>query len=445
MFRQWLVLWFGAAWLVVSLLLAEDTLLRWLLADGVVTGLLYWQLTPSKTNTDALLLGQVVVQAESISTTQPSKQGPVGIGGWLAFVVISLGIVAPFVYLGQMLTLSESAASLWGYTGGVVELIARASGSVFVSLALLRKWPTAPRLAIALFAALGLLSAIDLLVATETRSLELVGQVVGVLLGNVAWILYFRKSRRVRNTFAVASDAPVAPKAAVFWGTCLAAALMVSLGVAFYSRGQTRIDKQYAAITPDEWFRAFNDKSFAPDFAKAYVERESGALPPDSSAWVDGSPEIEDLKSAVKLMFRYRADVGLKGGDIAKFVGEVRMFAHPSGIVSLSATCNASLIQCEGLSALMTRAETELVPRLSGTQLSGILPEGGVCSSDSSVTAGAGEPRSAISCDYGDGGAASLTLFRSNLAQARTDMQAGITATPRFRREAVRRVNSLSP
>jgi hypothetical protein len=47
---QWIVLWLGAFWVLLSLAIAEDYVVRAAVAGFIVTALLYWQLSPHELN-----------------------------------------------------------------------------------------------------------------------------------------------------------------------------------------------------------------------------------------------------------------------------------------------------------------------------------------------------------------------------------------------------------
>lgn len=51
---QWIVLWLGAFWVLLSLAIAEDWVVRAAVAGLIVTALLLWQLSPNESNPPAV-------------------------------------------------------------------------------------------------------------------------------------------------------------------------------------------------------------------------------------------------------------------------------------------------------------------------------------------------------------------------------------------------------
>ncbi len=165
--KQWVVLWSGAAWTVGSLLIAGDYVVRALIAGVVVTALLFWQLggkrgarsqppqaappgppliaDPSP-EAPQPALAEVAAPTESTSATPIAPEvGPSGVGGWLVLPLIGI-LLAPVLTVYVMSLYGEIWTDRWFVTltiaGGIFS-----GWSLFVALALLNRWPRAPKLA----------------------------------------------------------------------------------------------------------------------------------------------------------------------------------------------------------------------------------------------------------------------------------------------------------
>lgn len=156
----------------------------------------------------------------NVASSQTPSDGPVGIGGWLRFFIISIGILSPLVTVGQLMTnwdqLSPHFAAfpalrsflIPGYFGAAVIVVL----GIVVSVLLDKAPPNGRQLA---FGYLGIRFIGSILVALaqyssvsdlpprilNPMSSELFGGLVRECLILIVWGLYFSRSRRVRNTF----------------------------------------------------------------------------------------------------------------------------------------------------------------------------------------------------------------------------------------------------
>lgn len=150
---------------------------------------------------------------------------PKGIGGWLFFLCLILTILAPAVTLISMVVgLSDGLRFMGvvpGWTGFLVTdtvlSLAVVAFSMTAGIALWRTRPNGARLATA---ALGVIILYNLAALVMTKLFPLPNEVESEMLKELTpsslrgvvvsliWLVYLKKSRRVRNTFQVAPNNP---------------------------------------------------------------------------------------------------------------------------------------------------------------------------------------------------------------------------------------------
>ena len=150
----------------------------------------------------------------------PAGGGPVGIGGWLLFYCVSLTILSPLFLAFQIYTSTSTIDSLKGRFPNLVSALYVEScgvgligvGCIIVGLLLWNQHPSSIRI-VKTFLIVRLL----LFIATEAITLYLmrdldekivtaaIGGMVGACLravvGFAVWWSYFKRSKRVANTF----------------------------------------------------------------------------------------------------------------------------------------------------------------------------------------------------------------------------------------------------
>jgi len=250
--KQWVVLWCGVAWTLGSLVVAEDYLVRALLAGFVVTAVLFLQLGNRRDASQQVPSAAPPVfppisepnleirqpspddaspRVESQAVVAPAAQGrpgPSGVGGWLVLVLLG-PLLTPFLAVWVVSQYSEFWTDPWFFTlaiaGGIL-----AGWSFYVALALLNRWPTAPKLAQAqlivswvFWIGLGVLAAMT----TGVDLSKSIPAYIGSLLGTALWVSYLKQSHRVKATYGPLPPGPVGPVRARMLG--LAAGILVSL------------------------------------------------------------------------------------------------------------------------------------------------------------------------------------------------------------------------
>ncbi len=158
--------------------------------------------------------------ASDVASTQSLLDGPVGIGGWLRFFIISVGILSPLATGGQLMRSWEQLSPYFsrfpalksflipGFFGAAVIVVL----GIVVSILLEKAPPNGRQLA---FGYLGIRFIGSMLMTfvqyssisdlppqiLNPMASELFGGIVRESLILIVWGLYFSRSRRVRNTF----------------------------------------------------------------------------------------------------------------------------------------------------------------------------------------------------------------------------------------------------
>lgn len=451
--RQWAVLWVGVIAVLLTLAVADEYVVRGVFASLLVTGLLFWQLGPKvrQPHRDPGPPPPVQViegAANDGDTPEAAPSTPTGVRGWLALLVFGLGIVVPLSPLPEIVKIAESARNAWEFGGGLAAMIIVAAVSLYVSIALWRRWPGAAKMALRFIVAVAVLGIVELAltVASEVRSPDLVAQRVSVLVWAALWGAYLLKSRRVRNTYAVPAEGVRVSRWKARAGVSVFTALILWFGTAAYRQAEVKIEKQYAVITPDQWVRAARqlDPAFSEDFGNGVLERLRAGIP-NSTLMLAGPVEFEELGAALRATVRYTAEIGADSANSTLMEGQVISYFHSAGVASIESGCIPELLQCSGMTDMLATAEAALLPRLNGSRLSGILPPGKCSTEGATVPATVlADDRSmmVVSCTYTDSEAASLSLARLSATEARSAFEAAIELTPQFKRTMVRQVRA---
>lgn len=451
--RQWVVLWVGAIWVLLTLAVAEEYVLRGVFAALVVTGLLYWQLAPRQSKPgpverpepDAPLAPASRSIPEPVLATGPTRLEPTGVGGWLALLIFGIGIATPISAVVEIARTASTAEGAWAFGGSLLVLVAFAAGGVYTGWALWRRWPDAPKTALWFILGVAGLSAVGfvMLIIEGADPAQTAGQIVGLSVWVLVWTSYLRKSRRVRNTYVPNADLGAASRTSVKISVAALAAVLMWLGSALYSNGQSRIEQQYAEINPYQWVKATRqmDPTFTKSFADGVLQRLRPTLP-RSTLTLAGPASFEDLGSALRAVVRYTAEIDTDAGGTATLEGEMRSYFHAHGVAVVESGCVTELLECSGMQQMIAAVEEALLPKLNSSQLAGILPDG-KCATESVTLPGSQRSATVMSCSYTDSEAASLSLTRSTLDEARVDMRARINATSEFKRALVKQVSAL--
>lgn len=446
------MLWIGAIGMILTLAVAEEYVVRGVFAALLVTGLLYWQLAPKPPKHpepgddpgpgEPLVprLGTVAASYGNTAVVERRASEPVGVAGWLAFLVFGLGVVIPISALNEIVKSASSADDRWEFGGSLIVLAALAAGGVYVSIALGSRWPDAPKTALRFIVTVAVLSVLGLgmLISEGADAAQTIGQMFGALGWAAVWGAYLRKSRRVRNTYMPNADGGSLKRTAARVGVATLAALLMWLGSTLYSNGENRIEQQYADINPYQWITATRqmDPKFAEGFADGVLERLRPTIP-NSTLTLEGPASFEDLSSALRAVVRYTAEIDTDAGGTTTLEGQMRSYFHANGVAVIESGCIPELLECAGMQQLIAAAEEALLPRLNSSQLGGILPDG-KCATESVTLPNSQRSTSIMMCSYTDSEAASLSLTRSTLDEARTDMRSRINATPEFKRALVK-------
>jgi hypothetical protein len=143
----------------------------------------------------------------TMGDTRDGKPELYGVGGWLAFLCVSLLILTPLGLLLELvqtvLVFNRSAPTpetVFGIAFGII----LAAFAVFAGLGLLRIWRNAVRTAKWYFfinAGFGALAFAGFMVEPEGTGPSEFIAVVRWFIGSIAWLAYLYRSERVRNTY----------------------------------------------------------------------------------------------------------------------------------------------------------------------------------------------------------------------------------------------------
>jgi hypothetical protein len=142
----------------------------------------------------------------TIGDTRDSKPELYGVGGWLAFLCITLLVLTPIgVVVEVIVTLRAPDMELLDKGIGIGLVIALGAFAVFAGISLLRIRPYAVRIAKAyLFVTLSfwiLMAAFALLVPEVTEGLS-PAEIARPIIVSTAWLAYLYRSERVANTYS---------------------------------------------------------------------------------------------------------------------------------------------------------------------------------------------------------------------------------------------------
>ena len=445
--RQWVVLWVGAICVLFTLALAEEYVVRGILAALIVTGLLYWQLSPLSPRQPKSGPVEGTEPEVSVAPTAEPKPEPTGVGGWLAVLIVVIGIGMPVRTVIEIFSIASTSDDAWGFGGALLAMVVVATSGAYIGWALWRRWPDAPKTASRFIVGYVVLSALDTSVSINAGAdtSEVVGRIIGSSIFLSVWTSYLRKSRRVKNTFVPNADLDSPNRNVARIGAAALAALLIWLGSTLYSSAQTRFAQQYAEINPYHFIRAARqiEANFIEAFASSAIKALAAKIP-QSTLTLAGPASFDDLGSALRVVVRYKGELDTDTGKVAAFDGKQLFYYHADGVAVIESACFIELLECSGMQQLISTAEEALLSKLNSSQLGGILPDG-KCASESVPLLSQQRSASIMVCQYTDSEAASLTLARSTLDETRTAMQSSISAlvTPAFKRKFVKQVTAL--
>jgi hypothetical protein len=151
---QWVVLWLGALWMVGSLLVAEEYILRALVGGGLVTALAYWQLQghsrprrgdatlPPAPRDEAVDLQTLPLRSLGsdvpivATATAPPKVGPIGVARWLGLLVVGFLVLGPIATFAQIAETAKTAVRFSDAAWGAVLGSLACGWGVYAGLAL---------------------------------------------------------------------------------------------------------------------------------------------------------------------------------------------------------------------------------------------------------------------------------------------------------------------
>lgn len=151
-----------------------------------------------------------------------------GVGGWLTLLLVGL-LLTPFLTVYVVALFGEIWTNPWFLTsavgGGAI-----AGWSLFVAVALLNRWPIAPRLTQALLITSWVFwSGLYVLVGIAGGSTQFAPAIVLSIPSTVLWVRYLAVSWRVRVTYGAMPVGPLQLRAAAALG--ITTAIAVCLGV----------------------------------------------------------------------------------------------------------------------------------------------------------------------------------------------------------------------
>ena len=129
-----------------------------------------------------------------------------GIGGWLAFLCVSLLILTPLALAAELFVTVMAPNFGMAEKSFIVAVdLAVGTFTVFTGLGLVRRWQNAVRTAKWYFGisiALSLPGTAMFLLTSEAAATSEAISIMRWLIGSTAWLLYLYRSERVRNTYA---------------------------------------------------------------------------------------------------------------------------------------------------------------------------------------------------------------------------------------------------
>jgi len=149
------------------------------------------------------------VSTNPVST--PSTRKPCGIGGWLAFLCVSLTVISPLVWFGEAVSFFQKDYVVLGFMA-----LGMGVNSLSTGIYLWRKDPSAIKW-VKEYLFVNTVVSVIISFAGTSGSLDdphvlgfAIGQAIGVLVaGSIVaaiWWLYLNKSVRVKNTYGVVAS-----------------------------------------------------------------------------------------------------------------------------------------------------------------------------------------------------------------------------------------------
>lgn len=432
---QWVVLWLGALWTLAVLALAEDYVARGVFAGMLVTGLLYWQLSPRSKDADRRPIDtpihtrqesqQSPAHSDDVALSGPDENkanrapDPVGVSGWLALFAFGV-LVTPLI---AILTAVEFFQTFDGTPVAwftLALLAALASFSTYVLIGLVKHWPTAPRNAAIFIVIVLLLSIFASNVGEQSQRGSNAG---GSFVWALIWGLYFKNSRRVKATYR-ASAMPQSLAVPRLAALCVGL-FLVLIGVVQNSLVSSDVEA-FEKLSPFQFvkFARVVSRDFDKEFADSSGKSLTQSLGIESLRAVTPTA-FNELPGVIRSLQQHNGTMKLESGEVADVVVSTRQYFHASGIAILQSLCFPEVVNCDSLDKLAVKAESALLPRLADSTLTGVLPNG-----DCAVETPPDLPNElsgveTIACSYREEGGAALSLAKIPLDQSRGLIQSG--------------------
>lgn len=417
---QWLVLWVGTLWTLGALVVADEYVGRAVFAGLLVTALLYWQLAPSNREFKPDQTPRPLDADAPKDHPQPAaphkvtpemvRPAPVGVGGWLAF--FNLGVVlTPLIVL---LTAAESVTGAESFVEAFITLVILggfAGYSAYVSIGLLKHWPSAPRSAVIYLLIVVFLSLMGEAAETSSQAPSNVG---GVLLYGLIWGFYFKNSKRVRATYDSASSP--ASRTVPRLTAASIGLLVVLIGVMRFSYIESEV-AAFEKLTPFEYVKSGRalSKTFDREYVDSWIAEQKNSFESMEPA---GAAEFVQLRDLIRGELAMIGQMKLDNGSLARVNVITRQYFHSNGMAVLQSLCIPEFSDCDTLKELLDDAEAAVLQRLSDLDLVGILPDGD-CSVETSGSVN-GVDTQTIACGYSDQGGAAITLTKLSLDQSQS-------------------------
>jgi hypothetical protein len=309
-----------------------------------------------------------------------------------------------------------------------------AAGSIYVGLALLSRWSSAPKLALRLFATVAVLQLADLVAAVVegVRVSAATTRMASGLIWILVWALYVTQSKRVHTTYAINGIEPGRP-----WLAAATAAtvgiLILSMGLSAHTRAQGDLAAVERSLTPYDlvkYGRRADPARFDAAFTRSQRHSLRRGLP--QAEFVLGDVRFSDAGGAIKSVTPFTGRLKTPKGT-SDVTGTTVALFHKDAVLSLSAFCLPSVVDCTEMSTLLTSAETAATSS-PFAWLEAILPTTGDCETESGPRAL--DPASRVevlTCSYQD--AIVLSAIRLDGSTFVATLEKSLDAPPNFKRE----------
>jgi hypothetical protein len=376
-------LWLGALWSIFVLAVADE-IMRPLIGGGIICALSFWQLAYRRAS------------KRKVSTTLPDQ-----------------------------LSGSPSLAK-----GGIAPASAESASTPMAATEAIHYKPVRLRDVLLLLLSMAFTVLLAVLRTTDTQNLaERAGHVTGwVLAGLLFWIPgYFIRARK--------GDW----RGFLNWcaGATLIAAVLALNGSAQRAVTRPQIlfrQLKHGEISPYQFVRASRAADPA-GFDKGLLgslEKSTRATSPEMELTRFRLISVTDRGTNMGVEVSYAGSYGEPGTPAQPLEGQARMFYHSSGVVSLEGVCFSSDANCERMVGLLSSAESTLAAHISDSDLSGVMPAGGECKTESTPLPNSDHNSDVLICQYAP--RIALTLSRRNQSDVVKAIEAGTAQDPELKR-----------